>query len=62
MDVKITVEYIAKNVLAQNDINSRGFPDLEEAVKSFIRDEGLFEIVEDNYKIIKIEEIKKNNK
>ena len=57
MKAKITVEFIADNVCNPEDLT---FPldTLEKMVKMLIEEESLWGIVNDDWKVVKVEEIK----
>jgi hypothetical protein len=52
MDAKVTVEYIVKNACGE-DISP--FESFEELIRWLIKEEGIYGISEDDYRIVRIE-------
>ena len=56
---KIVIEFIASGLLDKNDFEDWGFDTFEESVRWLLEEEGTYlGIVDDEYKILSIEEIK----
>lgn len=56
MDAIIKVEYVIKNICNERDLEDCQM-NLQEMVKMIIKDEGLFGVVEDDYKILSIRRV-----
>lgn len=61
MKAEIIVRFTAKNLCNREDIKQYG--SFEKLVKYLIKEEGLFGVTDDNFKVISVKEIpSKNNK
>jgi hypothetical protein len=61
MQAKIVVEFTIKNICHPEDLTGR-VNTLDKMVRYLIKEEGLFGIVSDKYKILKITQVRNNGK
>jgi len=57
MKAKITVEFIMPSICNPEDLTGK-YNTLDKMVRYLIKEEGLWGIVDDEYKVVKVEEIK----